>query len=149
MKNLIVIFTIVAVILIGVGYSLVTSPDYAQQKLFAQALKGFAEKAGNLQREFLSRQNLAEQQLSITVNFEVLLGERVNQIIKAEVFSQRVVLRFSEQSPLFSGQSVILEPVVDNQTVRWKCINGDVVTRVRTKNCRTGVGETLDSMLQL
>lgn len=149
MKSFILVFTIVLIILSGIGYSIVTSPDYAQQRLFAEALKGFASKAGSLQQELIKNQRLTDQHQSITVDFKLLLGERVNQSIKMEVANQRVVLRFSEQSNLLSAQSVILEPLIIDGSVRWKCINGDVITRVRSKNCRTGVGETLESMLQL
>ncbi len=149
MKNLMVVFAIVLVIITGIGYSLVTSPDYAGQKLFAEALKGFAAKAGSLQQEYLKNQGLPEQQHSLSIDFDVLFAERVNQAVKMEVSSQRVVLRISDQSPLLTGQTVILEPSIENGRVRWKCINGSVVTRVRTKNCRTGIGETLESMEQL
>ena len=149
MKNLMIVFIIILVVFSGIGYSLVTSPDYAQQKMFAEALKGFAEKAGNLRTEYLKDQSLTEQKRSISIDFQVFLGERVNQSISMEVLSQRVILRFSEQNQQMPGQTIVLEPSIDKGAVRWKCINGDVVTRVRTKNCRTGVGETLDSMLQL
>ncbi len=146
MKNLIIVLFLVLLIGAGVGYSMLTSPDFAPQIMFKQILKEFAASAKDINAQFKSTQRMQQQQVELPVRFQLPLGESINISIDMQVDAHRVVLKVPNDSPYLTGQQIILEPAVTLNEVRWKCINGDVVARVRSKNCRLGNGETLESM---
>ena len=115
--------------------------------MFEQALKGFAQKAKSLENEYKTSQNMVERASEFEIGFQSPLGESVRETVTMEVSSQQVTLRIPDQSQVLAGQTIILEPSLTDGILRWKCINGNVLARVRTKNCRVGDGETLAAML--
>jgi hypothetical protein len=146
MKSFILLLLLLGVIGGGVGYSLLNSPDFTSQLMFKQILKSFANKAIEFESQFRKQQSMEPQQKELLVEFQTPFGDRLSEKLQLVVSKNIITIKIPNSSSALAGQSIVLEPVINENVLRWKCINGDVVIRVRSKNCRLGNGETLADM---
>jgi len=144
-KNVFLFFILVAVIGGGIGYSFYSDPEQASIQLFDQAMKQFAKRADILEEQY-------EESGVLSESTEILKLERITVeesesklVVHMTVASQYVTLVFSDGKWPLANQSIILEPFIpealsEEKSVRWKCISGSVLVRIRSKNCRLGYG---------
>ena len=148
MNKFILLLLLIGIIGAGIGYSIISSPDLPAQLLFKKVLNEFANHSADLEQDFLNNGVLKPQNKKLSLAFELGSGSMGTFEISMVVSQYPVNLNISSTASELASQSIILEPTTDNSEVRWKCINGSVLVRVRTKNCRLGLGELRSDMLQ-
>ncbi len=136
MKKLLVFTLLLAVILAGVGYAVFSDPDFKRQQIFIHTLKSFAKQLKPLESQFKLKQSMQPQRKSFTVSFTDSQGSyKINMMMQVE--AKLVRLSYPKESDL-DGETIVLEPVIKQKKVLWKCLNGSLLTRYRIKDCRLG-----------
>ncbi len=136
MKKLLVFILLLGVIIAGIGYLVVQDQDFQKQKAFIETLKLFAKQAKPLEKQFRSKKGLKPSKKTLKLQLQTADGP-IKVLIQMQVRAKSVLLTYAGESDL-AGQTVILEPVISQQKVGWKCLNGSLLTRYRTKDCRLG-----------
>lgn len=144
-KNVILFLVLVAVIGGGIGYSFYSDPEQASIQLFDQAMNQFAKQAENLEIQYEKNGALSESTKILKLDTITSQESDANLVVHMTVASQYVTLVFSDGNWPLANQSIILEPFIPessflDKSVRWKCISGSVLVRLRNKNCRLGYG---------
>jgi hypothetical protein len=161
MKSLILFLLISAVVGAGVGYAVFSDPELPSVKLFEDTMKAFAKKSGYLEKQFLEKGSLSAQESQLSVHFSAAKDGEKDIKLTMKISPKLVILRFpdfqlenasnneqneklaqqdTEKTISLSGQSILLEPYIKDEQVRWKCIEGSVLVRLRSKDCRLGYG---------
>ena len=142
MKNLVIFIFIAILVAIGIMYSVFSDPELESKRIFEQAISEFAKNAGGLETQY-------KKDAALPVSSKILRLDGVDNqndasgadpSIKMQVFAQYVVLTFSEGEWDVANQTVVLEPFLKAKQLRWKCINGSLLVRLRSKDCRLGNG---------
>jgi hypothetical protein len=152
MSKLISILLITGIIVAGVSYAWFSDPEFSAHAIYKATLKEFAQQSGEQDKQFSSSQAMK----AVSKKFKVLYDANENPLqnnldsrdylVTMTVSEKSISLVYETSDELLANQSIILEPVVEGTTVQWKCINGSVLVRVRTKNCRLGYGHTREEM---
>ena len=138
-KNGILFILIIIIIGFGIGYSFLNDPEQPARQLVKLTLKEFAKNSVEIEEQFSTSRSLAKSVKDLTVAF-TYLNEDVQVPIKMTVGNNQVVLLFSDKKSLLAGQTIILEPFTKNNVTHWYCINGNVLVRLRNRDCRIGNG---------
>jgi len=144
MKKLLVFTFLLAVILAGVGYAVYSDPDFKRQQIFINTLKSFSKQLEPLESQFKLKQVLLPQRKTFTVSFTGPQGPQ-NFEIMMRVEAKLVRLSYPKDGDL-DGETIVLEPVIKQQRVLWKCLNGSLLTRYRIKDCRLGYAVDLHQL---
>jgi len=128
-------------ILAGLGWAITNSPDRNEMLLVEKATEKFFEKADLLNSSLIKSSPLPEFKETHSLTLEGQTDSQP-QIIEIRVDGEVVILTFLESDNELSGQTMIFEPVVNEQQVLWKCLNGSVLLRYRSKHCQ--LGEAVD-----
>jgi len=136
MKKLLAFLLLLGVILAGVGYAVFTDPDFKRQQMFIHTLKAFANEVKPLESQFKSQQVLLPNSSTFNVDYTDSDGQQSLQIVM-QVEPNLVRLSYPIEGDL-DGETIVLEPLLKQQKVLWKCLNGSLLTRYRTKDCRLG-----------
>jgi len=160
MSKIIQVSFIIGIITAGISYAILSDPELPTQGLFKATLVEFSIHAEPLERRFKKASKMQTSRKKFTVTYLnddnplAKVGVIDKFVVNMQVSEQRVTLVFSNKQGPLAGQSIILEPQVlgeqaTGKVVTWKCINGSVLARVRTKNCRLGYGHSRIEMSQL
>jgi len=134
----------IAVVLGGISYAILSDPERPAVGLFKSTLKEFSQHSKHLDVQFKTSQSLTPLNKVLSVTF---MAEQ--HMVKMTVSSQSVTLAFDDADGHLGNKSIILEPFITESTVKWRCINGSVLVRIRTKNCRMGYGHSIGEMSRL
>ncbi len=146
-KNIILFILIIIIIASGIGYSFLNDPEQPARQLVKLTLKEFAENSDELEKQFLTNTLLNENVKELTVAFTYLDKEFLVPI-KMTVQKNQVTLLFDDEKSLLAGQTIILEPFKKDNLTHWYCINGNVLVRLRSRNCRIGNGILSSDLLK-
>lgn len=137
------------------GYAFFNDPELPAVRLFRQAISEFAKNASELELQFEQNGSLlaADQKQGfskiLSLDYESVSPENSGNIsdtsIQMVVSEYSVTLTFSDSEWPLAGQSIILVPFIpesslNSDQLRWKCISGSVLIRLRLKDCRLGYG---------
>ncbi len=142
----------VGVIAAGITYAILSDPELPTQGLFKATLKEFSKHARPLETQFKSSKKMQLTKKKLIVTYSDSDNPLSNDytggefIIHMQVSEKLVTFVFDNKSELLAGESIILEPQIIGSKIVWKCINGSVLARVRTKNCRLGYGHFSSDM---
>lgn len=145
-KNVSQILVIVAITAAGFGYALMSDPERESHDLFQRAIVGFSLVASDLDQQYLTTKSFKNGSRSYQVDYKDENGQVATQTISMMIDAQIIKLTFDNAPSSLSEQSILLEPLVKDDTVYWRCINGSVLVRYRTKDCRLGYGFTIAQM---
>lgn len=140
LKNLLVAAFIILIIASGLGYAIYSAPELPEHQLFNKTLEEFAKNAGKLEQEFKKLGQLTEFAQQLDVPFKTQQKESANILVKTHISNNTLILTYDQGKTALANQTIILEPYLLEGRVRWKCINGSVLIRFRSKNCRLGKG---------
>jgi hypothetical protein len=152
MSKLLKILPIIVVVLAGFGYVILSDPELPAAGLFKATLKEFSKHSRSLDSQFKASESLRASSKSLSVKFStsenpLQSSQLAGQYrVKMTVSSMFVSLVFVDADGPLRNQSIVLEPFIKDNLVKWKCINGSVLARVRTKNCRLGYGHSTSEM---
>lgn len=155
MFKLVGVLIIIGIIIGGISYAVISDPDFDAQRLYEATLKEFANQSAQQERQFQLSQNMKPAMKQFSVSFSESNNDSNNSdhqgayLLKMTVNNKNITLLYEGEKGLLVGQTIILEPVIKDNSVRWKCINGSVLARVRTKNCRLGYGHSNAEMSAL
>ena len=136
-----------AIVAAGIGYAIFTDPEYPIIRLVNQAIRGFAQNAGGLENQFRARASLPISTNQLSLDF-VDADDQINKLaVDMLISSQFVTLVFPDTDSPLANQTIILEPYIKNEQIRWKCIDGSVLIRFRSKDCRLGYGILISELL--
>lgn len=138
-KNGMLFIFIITIIVGGIAYTVVNDSEQPARELVKLTLKEFAKNAAELESQYLTDSLLTDQrsQFIVTLENEGIIEEIS---VKMTVQDNKVTLLYTNESLLLAGQTVVLEPFKKGEQVRWFCINGNVLVRLRDKECRIGNG---------
>lgn len=136
MKNFIVLAFLVIVVAAGIYFTVISDPELEPKRAFDQAISEFAKNAELLEQHFKKNASLPPS----TKTLYLTSGEQSGLTAKMQVFAQYVILTFSSGEWAVANQTIVLEPLIKDQQLRWKCINGSLLVRWRSKDCRLGNG---------
>ena len=145
LKNIALLLILVAVIGGGISYAFYSDPEQASIRLFDQAMNEFAKNAENLEKQYEKNDSLSESTKKLNLDRITSKEGEINLVVNMTVSRQYVTLTFPDGNWPLANQSIVLEPFIpetssENKSVRWKCIRGSVLVRLRSKNCRLGYG---------
>ncbi|MDQ7048640.1 MAG: pilin [Enterobacterales bacterium] len=124
------------IILAGIGYAVYSDPDFKRQQIFIYTLKSFAKQLKPLESQYKLKQVMLPQRTSFTVSYTDAEGQqKIDMMMQVE--AKLVRLSYPKEGDL-DGETIVLEPVIKQQKVLWKCLNGSLLTRYRIKDCRLG-----------
>ena len=155
MSKLLKILPLIVIFLGGIGYAILSDPGLPAAGLFKSTLKEFSQYSKQLDAQFKTSQSLSPSNKSLFVKFAaggnpLQLSQATEQYtVKMMVSNMFVTLLFDDADGPLGNKSIILEPFIEDSVVKWKCINGSVLVRVRTKNCRLGYGHSSNEMSNL
>lgn len=155
MSKIVQILLIVVVIAAGMAYAILSDPELPTQGLFKATLREFSKHVAQLEKQLKNSNGMRTSQKNFTVIYSdennplTQTGVAGKFVINMQISKNLVTLMFSNKTGLLAGQSIMLEPKISDKVVKWKCINGSVLARVRTKNCRLGYGHSQIEMSQL
>lgn len=147
MKNLIIVVLLLGIISVGISYSIYNSPDLPLQNMYKMALTEFAKQAEPFEQEFTRSSQFKTQDKLVEFDTNSPDGANTHVAMTLTTTSAAITLSFMTGEFALAGETIILEPELKEGVIHWKCINGSVLVRIRTKNCRLGYGETRLSML--
>lgn len=143
-KNTLLFFIIVLILASGLSYVVYQDPEKAEQQLFIATLKQAQIHTKHLESEFFTSQTLTSEPAKFNVMHPISNGETGQISITLSTANNQITLRFDEGNTALAGQTIILEPVIKNNQVLWKCLHGSVLLRFRSKACRLGEAILLD-----
>ena len=141
-KNLTITVALILVFAAGIGFAIYQDPERKEHQLFLQAIQQFALQAENIEKQFLSNQLLPPFNNTLQLDYADIQDSSGQIELNATMVNNQVTLRFGDGDSLLANQTIILQPVIEQQQVKWKCLNGSVLLRFRIKACR--LGETVD-----
>jgi len=136
MKNFIVLALLVTVVAAGIYFTVISDPELESKRAFDQAISEFAKNAELLEQHFKKNASLPPS----TKTLYLINVEQTGLTVKMQVLAQHVILTFSSGEWAVANQTIVLEPVIKDQKLRWKCLNGSLLVRWRSKDCRLGNG---------
>lgn len=139
-KNLVVVFFLVVIIGAGFGYVILSDPELNEQRLFDSAIAQFAKSAEPLEKQYFASQPLAATTQQFQLDFKDQQNKPSTIPLTLSVANSLVTLSFGDGDSLQANQTIMLEPFVKDQKIRWKCLDGSVLIRLRSKECRLGQG---------
>ena len=131
---------LIAVIVGGLYYAIYSDPEYHDHQLFDQAINTFANNAKELEQQFQSSGDLPLLSRKFTLSFIDQSDNQSNITLEMNVIHNAVTLTFGDAESALANQSILLEPFVSKNQVRWKCLGGSALIRLRSKECRLGEG---------
>lgn len=139
-KNITIAIILIIFIFGGIGYAIYSAPERPEHLLFEQAIKKFSTYAAPLEKQFREKQSLPE--FNQTASLSLPTSSKTPTTIPLKITTQNntITLLFGEGDSTLANQTIILEPFIKKDKVRWKCINGSVLIRFRSKECRLGQG---------
>jgi hypothetical protein len=127
----------VAIIAGGLGYSFFSAPEQPTHQLVKAALDQFELDSLDLESQFQKNQRFSDFNSSINID----ISSRTESFkVNMQGSNSKVLLTFPANAGLVANQTILLEPFIKESEVRWKCINGTVLVRLRPKPCRIGNG---------
>lgn len=131
------ILLITVIIAVGIGWAITHSSDRNEILLVEKAIDSFFVKSKQLEPSLIKSEPLSKLKETLNLSFENQTTIP-SQTIEIEAIGEIVVLRFLESDSDLSGKSINFEPVIVEQKVLWKCLNGSVLLRYRPKRCQLG-----------
>ncbi len=138
LKNIVIFVLISCTLGVGIGYAIYSDPELASKQLFDRTIKAFAQNASALNLQYRNDQALTVLERELEVGDTESTGENLS--VQMKVSKKSVQLIFPDGDGALSNQTIILEPFLKENVLRWKCHNGSVLMRLRSKNCRLGYG---------
>ncbi len=136
---------LIAIMMAGFRYVYYADPELPDRRLFADAINAFSNNAASSENEFVKKQSIS--QLNKSFSLKYIGSDKVESVIGLRMSTQNnlVILTFGKGESLLAERSIIMEPYFTNKemnlaSVRWKCIGGSVLLRLRSKACRLGYG---------
>ncbi|TQV85480.1 pilin [Aliikangiella coralliicola] len=139
-KTFTIAILLVASIIAGLFYAIYSDPERHDHQLFELAIKTFANNAEKLEQEFQSSGTLPAISQTHSLSFTDLTNTQSTISLDMRVTGNAITLQFGDGESLLANQSILLEPFIANSKIRWKCIGGSALIRLRTKACRLGEG---------
>ncbi|WP_444996893.1 pilin [Aliikangiella sp. IMCC44359] len=138
LRNIIITLILSFLIIIGIGYAVYNDRDFHEKQLFAQALTQFSLNAQQLEKQFLANSTLPEHNQQLNLNIP---SSNVHLPLAIKSDQKTITLLFGNGNSALANQTVILEPYINKaRQVRWKCIQGSLLLRYRSKSCQLGKG---------
>ena len=137
--------TLIFLLLMGVILSVFLSADSDREGriIFATILNDFSDKASEMEKELLltgrmtpNRQNTEESYLN-SMDVKTKLSYDIN------IKSNSVTYQISTSAKFLANETIIFEPVMSKNSVKWLCNKGTVKKRYRPKVCRNNLGITI------
>jgi len=148
MKNIVTVVFLVVLVVVGIGYAVFSDPDFASKQIFDKVMTEFAKNAKPLESQYRKNSSLLvfSKVFDLSDMFDKDKGEQSDYTVNMQVLAQQVILTFSDGDWAFANQAVILEPFIKDEQVRWKCIAGSLLVRLRSKDCRLGKGVIISEL---
>jgi len=152
-KNFGILVFLVVIIVGGIGYAIQTAPELPEHRLFDLAIKHFAEKSSEVEKQFKTNQLIANFEQQLNIEYSDVNQVQTNILVKMSAADNQITLTFGEGNTAMANQSILLEPFFPRQSaantpVHWKCIGGSVLIRFRSKACRLGKGFVSSEILK-
>ncbi len=141
LKKALLGISLIAFLIAGIMYALNQAPEKKEQILVQKMLERFFLSSASWETEYQKKAKLS----SIDLQF-FLESDPKPQSVKMNNSSTSIVVRFGRADNQLSEQTIIMEPVIENQEVRWKCIRGSVLLRFRPRPCQLGKAITNASL---
>jgi len=144
-KNFGILLFLVTIIAAGIGYAVYTAPELPEHRLFNLAIKHFANKSSEFEKQFRANQVITNFKQQFDIEYSDLDRVEGTISVKMSAVNNQVILTFGEGNTAMANQTILLEPFFPRQStaqtpVHWKCIGGSVLIRFRSKACRLGKG---------
>ena len=149
-KQLLVVLAIAVVVAAGISFSYFSDEQWYERQLFEQSLRAFGQEQRALNAAFAKDSQLPAYSKTLSLNY--VDSNNAPLVIDIQITSSnnQVILSFGQGETQLAEQTIILEPILKtlddgNQQVYWKCLNGSVLLKYRTKACRLGEAILLPS----
>jgi len=146
-KNLILAIGILSLVVAAIGWAIYADPERHDKLLFKQALRQFASQSQVWEAQFTSESKLPQVNQTLTLNYLDRANVDATMSVKISTRGNRVVMQFGDGDTLLAQQTVALVPKQVKGQVVWQCLEGSLLIRVRSKNCRLGKGFTRNQLL--
>ncbi len=142
-KNIIIVVLLLISIVAGIRFAALHNSDIKDIRLVEAALVNFAQSASAIEQSLL-----LNQQLKLNSSVTNLPIDETDQFIQltTTITNERVTLRFGVGDSEVANRTLVLTPHLVNDRVRWKCLEGSVLLRLRPKPCGLGKKISLDDL---
>lgn len=137
-KNSLLGVLLIIIVAAGLFYAVNQDPERREHQLFVTTLKQVAAYSKPYESQFFTSQSIKADSAQISLPYQTSTGETQQIILSLQTANNQVTLRYGPGDSALANQTIILEPLVKNNQVYWKCLNGSVLLRFRSKACRLG-----------
>ncbi|TQV73943.1 hypothetical protein FLL45_13855 [Aliikangiella marina] len=134
-KNLIILVLMLSAIGAGIYFAVLQDKNRDDILLVEQAINNFSQAVSPLEKQFLNNRKfqLANTKTNLPLN---KTGQSIE--VTTVVGVDRVTLRFSDGDTEVANKTIVLVPFIENSQVRWQCIEGSIILRLRPRDCQLG-----------
>jgi len=138
MKAALIALMLAVIISGGLYFSYMQDQDRHAQQMFKQVMAAVANLSPQLEQSYTANQQFSPQDKPVSLSVVNHDGVQTKLSFVIQVEPEYVLISIAPGETLLADSTVLLEPVLSEGQVRWKCLGGDLLLRYRSKACKVG-----------